>query len=67
MIIKKGTKYYLVDREMTKDEFDEYKQELQDHYDTVDQRTAVQIQEIQTKTAANKVKVKAELDKLNDL
>jgi predicted RecB family nuclease len=67
MIIKKGTKYYLVDRELTKSEVDEHKSKLQSHYDTIDQRTAAQVKEIQDKAAESKVKTKAELDDIDAL
>ena len=38
MIIKKGIKYYLIDKELTKKEFEEYKNNLQKHCDTLEKR-----------------------------
>lgn len=65
MIIKKGTKYYRVEKEMTQKEVDEYKSNLQNHYDTLGERTNNKIKEMQDKFAIDKEKAQKELDELN--
>ncbi len=67
MIIKKGTKYYQVERELTKEEFDKYKLEVKKQYDMLDNKLANQIQEIQKKTQENKKRIEDELSLLNSL
>jgi len=67
MIIKKGTKYYRVLEELTKEQVDEYKDAVQKHYNTLGTRTAKQIKEVEDKAKANKVNAKKQLDELNAL
>ncbi len=66
MIIKKGTKYY-EGKEITKEEFEEYKNNLQKHYDTIDARIAKQKEKIDSETTKNKTNTKKELDILKTL
>ena len=67
MIIKKGTKYYKVEKEMTKDEVDKHKATLQAHYDTLEDRTTERIKELEAQNKINQAKSKKELDELKAL
>ena len=67
MIIKKGKKFYKVEREMTKEEVLEYKKSLKAHHDTLDTRIADKIKQLRDEAKANKAKAKKELDELNAL
>jgi len=67
MIIKKGTKYYKVEKIMTKADVDEYKATLQKHYDTLDTRTAKVMAKIEAEKVENKKKTGDELKELNKL
>jgi len=67
MIIKKGTKYYLVEKEMSKAEFDEYKNNIQKHYNTLEERIKVWSKAEKDKIVFEKANAKKQLDELNAL
>jgi len=67
MIIKFGTKYYKVEKEMTLEEVNEYKAALQAHYDTLDARISEQVKKLEDEAKQIKTRAKQELDRLKSL
>jgi len=67
MIIKKGTKYYLVEKEMSKAEFDEYKDNVQKNHDILEERIKVWSKAEKDKIVFEKANAKKQLDELNAL
>jgi hypothetical protein len=67
MIIKKGQKYYLVEKELTQNEVNRIKAALQSSHDTMDEQVSRQVKDLQDRTKIRKDKIKDELDELNAL
>ena len=64
MIIKKGTKYYEVIRELTEDDFNEKKDKIQSQYDEFDLKCSDRIKALEEKYTKDKQTLKLELDNL---